>query len=189
MAAKRSRRHLSHALCLSLWGLAASCATPVTVSADFDRTVNFARYHTFGFAGGHLEINGVSDDGNTIVKDRIRNAIVSVMTSKGFVEVPANPDVVVGYFAGARSRTEIESMPPYTPEVGPFWYGGWWGPGYADWWTRTYEEGTLVIDLVDHTTQRLVWRAYARAEVSTPLTDEKIHRGIAKAFERYPPHP
>ena len=136
-------------------------------------------------------MNGISDDGNTLVKDRIRKALSAALRSKGLVETTDHPDLAVGYLGGARSRTEIEGMPPYAPEMGPYWYGGWWGPGYAEWWTRTYEEGTLVIDLVDRTTQRRLVCAYAAAiKVSTPLTSrERSSAAVEKAFKYYPPHP
>ena len=94
----------------------AGCAT-VNVTTDFDRAADFSRYHTFAFAGGHLIINGVADDGNTLVKDRIRNAVVGVMRARGFVETSDHPDLAVGYWAGAHSRTEVEGMPLYSPEI------------------------------------------------------------------------
>jgi hypothetical protein len=166
---------------------AAGCAT-VSVTTDFDHAADFSRYHTFVFAGGHLSINGISDDGNTIVKDRVRNAVVAALRGKGLTDVPSGGDLVVGYWAGARTQTEIEGMPPYAPEMGPYWYGGWWGPGYTQWWTRTYEEGTLVIDLVDPASHRLVWRAYARTEIRPPMSDEKIREVVDRAFSEFPPH-
>ncbi|HVX96745.1 MAG TPA: DUF4136 domain-containing protein [Polyangia bacterium] len=168
--------------------LAAGCAT-VSVSNDYDRSVDFSRFHTFAVAGGRVFMNGISDDGNTLLKDRIHRAVSAALTSKGLTETTERPDLLVGYLAGARTRTEIEGMPPYAPEMGPYWYGGWWGPGYAEWWTRTYDEGTLVIDLVDQATHKLVWRAYARAEVKPPVSDEKIRAAVEKAFKAYPPKP
>ena len=167
---------------------AAGCAT-VSVSTDFDRSVDFSRYRTFVFVGGRLSNNGISDDGNTLVKDRIHNAVVATLRTKGLTESPENADLAVGYWAGARTKTEIEGMPPYAPEFGPYWYGGWWGPGYSQWWTRTYDEGTLVIDLVDRTNHRLVWRAYARTEVKQPVSDEKVRQIVERAFKDFPPHP
>jgi Domain of unknown function (DUF4136) len=166
--------------------LAAGCAT-VAVANDYDRTTDFSRYHTFSFAGGRVILNGLSDDGNTLVKDRVRTAIIGALQAKGLVESATTSDLVVGYLAGARTRTEIEGMPPYAPEVGPYWYGGWWGPGYAEWWTRTYEEGTLVIDLVDAKTHHLVWRAYARTEVGSPVSEQKVRDAVEKSFRAYPP--
>jgi hypothetical protein len=168
--------------------LSSACAT-VSVATDFDHAADFSKYRTYQLAGGHIVVNGVLDDANTLVKERIQGALMSALQAKGLTPVQgdAAPDLMVGYVAGARRRTEIEGMGPYTPGVGPYWNAGWWTPGYMDWWTRTYDEGTLVIDLVDGPSKRLVWRAYARAEVSPPVTDEKVRAAVNKAFDKYPP--
>lgn len=164
------------------------CAT-VSVATDFDHTVDFSKYRTYQLVGGHIVNNGVLDDGNTLVKERINGSLVNAMQAKGLTPVQgdAAPDLIVGYMAGARRRTEIEGMGPYTPGVGPYWNAGWWTPGYMDWWSRSYEEGTLVIDLVDAASKRLVWRAYTRAEITQPVTDQKVAKAVDKAFKDYPP--
>jgi Domain of unknown function (DUF4136) len=181
-------RHLAAVFGVALATWVGGCAT-VSIATDYDRSVSFSRYRSFAIAGGHIQVDGLLDDGNTLLKDRIQRAISGALRGKGLVETPTGPDLVVGYIAGARTRTEIEGMQPYAPGLGPFWYGGWWAPGFADWWTRTYDEGTLVIDLVDQATHRLVWRAYARAEVKEPVTDQKVREAVDQAFARYPPRP
>jgi hypothetical protein len=173
---------------LAALALAAGACATVSVTTDFDRAADFSRYRTFTLAGGNLQINGLSDNGNTLVKDRIQNALRATLTAKGLVETSTAPDLFVGYLAGARSRTEIEGMPPYAPDMGPYWYGGWWGPGYAEWWTRTYEEGTLVVDLVDASSHKLAWRAYARSEIKPPVSEQKVRDVVESAFKGYPPH-
>jgi hypothetical protein len=169
--------------------LIVSCAT-VQVAIDHDPAVDFTRFRTFQLVGGHLMRDGISDDNNTLVQDRIVGALRSALQGKGLHEAGAGApaDLDVGYFAGARTRTEIEAMPAYGPGFGPFWYGGWWDPAYKDWWTRTYNEGTLVIDLVDAQTKRLVWRAYTQTEIHIPVSDEKIREAVGKAFQSFPPH-
>ena len=184
LAARLRPVHVAFAVALS-----AGCATAVSVSTDFDHAADFSRYHTFSFVGGHLSLDGVADEGNTLAKDRIRNAVVAALGERGLAESSDHPDLAVGYWAGARSRTEIEGMPPYAPEMGPYWYGGWWGPGYTQWWTRTYDEGTLIIDLVDPASHRLVWRAYTRTEIKQPVDDKRVREIVERAFKDFPPHP
>lgn len=171
--------------------LSSACATAVSVATDFDHAADFSKYRTYQLIGGHIVVNGVLDDANTLVKDRINSALASALNGKGLTQLQpgetAAPDLIVGYVAGARRRTEIEGMGPYSPGVGPYWNAGWWSPGYMDWWTRSYDEGTLVIDLVDGASKRLVWRAYTRAEVNAPVTDEKVRVAVNKAFKNYPP--
>lgn len=166
----------------------AGCAT-VSVATDYDHAVDFTSYHTFQIVGGHLMRDGVADEGNTLVKDRIEAALRAALQAKGLQETADGAQVDVGYYAGARSRTEVEGMRAYGPGTGfgPFWTGGWWDPTYNDWWARTYNEGTLIIDLVDAHTKRLIWRAYAQAEVEVPVSDQKIHQAVDRAFQGYPP--
>jgi Domain of unknown function (DUF4136) len=184
------RRALLGVVLLSAIGFgvfAHGCAT-VSVATDFDRNVDFAHYQTYAFLGGHIWVNGVADDGNTLVKDRIRTAIVAAMGAKGMRETTENPDMYVTYLAGARKRTEIEATTPFSPGVGPYWgVGGWWGPMYTDWWARTYDEGTLIIDLIDAPAKKLVWRAYAQSEINPPGNGQKISQSVEKAFKKYPP--
>ena len=169
--------------------LTMSCAT-TSVATDHDPNVDFTRFRTYAFLGGHIWVNGMADDNNTLVKDRIRNSVVATLTAKGMQQVTSNPDIYVAYLAGARTRTEIESTAPYTAGFGPYFgVGGWWGPMYTDWWARTYNEGTLVIDLVDAASKKLVWRAYAVTEVYKPVSDQKMQQVVAKALKTFPPPP
>jgi len=167
--------------------LTLSCAS-VSIATDYDRNVDFAHYRTFAFLGGHIWVNGMADDNNTLVKDRIRRSVVAELTAKGLQQVTSNPDVYVAYLAGARTRTEVEATGPYVAGFGPYFgVGGWWGPMYTDWWARTYTEGTLVVDLVDAQSKKLVWRAYAETEVNRPISDQKMQQVVDKAFKKFPP--
>jgi hypothetical protein len=167
--------------------MASGCAT-VSVKTDFDPTVDFSQYRSFELIGGELLVNGRSDDTNTLVKDRIRDAITTELVSKGFQAVESGGDLMVAYVAGARTVTEVEAIGPYRPGFGPYWSPrGWWWPAYYDWWTRTYTKGTLVIDLMDAGTKKLVWRAYAGADVTAPDAKDLIAKAVHKAFAKFPP--
>jgi hypothetical protein len=167
--------------------LAGGCAT-VSVKTDFDPSADFSGYRTFQLLNGVLMIDGRPDVRNTLVLDRIRAAITSELTQRGLQPVATGGDVGIAFVAGARTVTEIESVGPSGPGWGPYWGGGgWWGAGYMDWWTRTYTKGTLVIDVMDARTQKLVWRAYLGADVNSPDASTLIKKGVHKAFDRYPP--
>ncbi len=184
---RRALLKLVGGVVVALAMLTLSCAS-VSVATDYDRNVDFTHYRTFAFLGGHIWANGIPDDNNTLVKDRIRNAIVGELTAKGLQQVTSNPDVYVAYLAGARRRTEIETTGPYFTGFGPYvGVGGWWGPMYTNWWARTYDEGTLVIDLLDSQSKKLVWRAYAQTEINNPVSEQKTQKVMDKAFRNFPP--
>jgi hypothetical protein len=172
---------------VALLTLAASCAT-VSVKTDFDSGADFSRYRTFQMIGGTLLIDGHPDNHNTLVLDRIRGAISAQAMQRGLQLVESGGDLAVSFVAGGRTVTEVEATGPYGAGYGPYWgMRGWWGPMYTDWWTRTYTRGTLIIDLMDARTSKLVWRAYAQADVNSPDARELINKAVKKAFERYPP--
>jgi hypothetical protein len=52
-----------------------------------------------------------------------------------------------------------------------------------------HPEGTLVIDLVDSRSQKLVWRAYCTAVGSNLADASLIQKAVNKALERFPPPP
>jgi hypothetical protein len=172
-----------------LAGLAPACAT-VTVRTDHDPYVDFSRYRTFSVLGGQMIVDGRRDDSNTVLKDRIQDAITAELASKGLQPVGVGGDLLVGYVAGARTVTEMQVSEAHVPGYGPYGaWGGWWGPAYQDWWNREYTKGTLVIDLMDAENKRLVWRAYTQADVTSPGAKEIVHRAVQKAFGKFPPRP
>jgi hypothetical protein len=172
---------------IALLALAAGCAT-VSVKTDFDSGVDFSQYRTFQMIGGTVLLDGRPDTRNTLVTDRIRSAISAEAMQRGLQMVESGGDLAIAFVAGGRTVTELEGTGPYGPGFGPYWgMRGWWGPTYTDWWTHTYTRGTLIIDLMDAHTSKLVWRAYAQADVNSPDARDLIKKAVKKAFERYPP--
>jgi hypothetical protein len=53
----------------------------------------------------------------------------------------------------------------------------------------TYLQGTLIVDLYDAKTKKMVWRGVATDTVSdqTSKNTEHIDKAIGKMFEKYPP--
>jgi hypothetical protein len=71
-------------------------------------------------------------------------------------------------------------------------FGGWvWGMGpVAPTTVETYTEGTMVVDLFDTQTKKIVWRGTAEKEISSKpqkVTNE-IEKAIEKLFKHFPPN-
>jgi hypothetical protein len=69
-----------------------------------------------------------------------------------------------------------------------FGYGPWWGGGYGTANVETYVEGTLVVDLYDANTKKMVWRGVATATASEKPTKNaaKMTKAVDKMFEKLP---
>jgi Domain of unknown function (DUF4136) len=163
------------------------CST-MQATSDYDRTASFIQYRTFKMLDGKMmpSIPGAPTD--TLARDRIRDEITKQLVAKGLLPTATNPDLLVGFVAGAQRREELEAVAPYDSVLGP--YPGLWGPG--DVWTTEYQHGTLVIDLIDAHTKKMVWRSIVEvdknklSELSEPNT---IRQAVHKAFQKFPPPP
>ena len=72
-----------------------------------------------------------------------------------------------------------------------------WGYGYGLRWhshkyrTRTYDEGTLVLDFVDTASKKLIWRGTAKGLVESNRTpeelDDLVNEAVKKTLKNFPP--
>ncbi len=159
-------------------GLAA-CSSLQT-SYDAKPGTDFSKYKTFGF-------KDVEDIKNTILVERIKNAVSMQLTAKGLTRSEESPDLWVVTHPRLSKQTQIN-----TYNTG--WGYGWGWRGGMGTTTSTVEEipvGTLVVDLVDARANELVWRGTASdtlKENATPEEREKnLNNAMAKLFENYPP--
>jgi hypothetical protein len=170
----RGLRPLAAAVAISLVLSQAALAQKIT--AEFDESVDFAKFKTFTVRDGRLNARNPALN-NDLTKKHIVAQIESGLADRGLKksDTPAS-DLNVFYTFGAVRQVETETYP-----------GGWRGLG-----TRVarvpYAEGTLVIDLKDPSTHSLVWRGIAVDEESDPgkLAD-RLDKMIAKALKKYPP--
>jgi hypothetical protein len=160
--------------------LLAACST-LSVNTDYDPAARFASYRTYQVVGGSI----ANDPGDTLVKNRIAGGIHQALQTRGLQPVESSPDLLVTYRAGAERQTEVVGG-PYGPPYGPFFWDETWG---NDLRVINYTEGTLVVDLIDARTRRLVWRAYTAEQLDGPPRQQQINKALHKAFNRYPPAP
>lgn len=169
-------RYLAQVILLMTLAAAAGCSS-ISVSTDFDSNADFAEYKTFGWM--EETESGEGYDYSGLLDDRIKSAVDKQLQDKGLMKATTNTDLFVVYHAGKKQQLEVED----------WGYGGWWGVGGGD--VYTYEKGTLIVDLVDADTKKMVWRGTAQKALSDdPSTSERdaaIGEAIQKMFENYPP--
>lgn len=159
--------------------LLAGSAFSQTVKTDFDPDADFTKFRTYAWKNG-TPLPDSPAMNNTLVGERVRNAINGQLSMQGMREHQQNPDFFVTFFVGQRERTEIDT---FGYAAAPRWRAGW-----GDVMVRNHREGTLVIDIVDAKTGRLAWRAYCTDTVNDPKDlEKKINKAVEKAFKKYPP--
>lgn len=180
-------RFLMAWLVLSLFAFA-GCTGP-NVLTDFDRSADFSAFHTYAFAGlTDRDQGGVLD--NSLMRKRIEELVGLQLTAKGLrrVGLEDRPDLLVHFWVSVKDKQVIQS----SGMAGGPYYGGryGWGPGYyGGVTTYEYKEGTLIVDLAESSKKELVWRAtIVEMLEDTPEENfEMANKGVAKAFENYPP--
>jgi hypothetical protein len=160
------------------------CAS-VSVKTDYDRSVDFSRFHTYRWDGG----GKMMDDSlmrDPLLRKRIKRAVDQVLQAKGFALATADDaDVAVAIHTGVQERMRVTNWGGYG------WYDTWWGPygGRVD--VSYYTQGTLVIDVVDEASGELAWRGLGEGivrEYNDPEEMEAdIHHTVEEILKNFPP--
>jgi hypothetical protein len=150
----------------------------LSTKSDFDRSIDFTQYRTFGF------IEDLADDqggkiGDDVIVGHIKNSIEKELTAKGMEKVAADDaDMLVAYHVIHRNRVAIDTY--------GYRYDPW---SYVD--VNRYIAGMAVIDLVDNESRETVWRGIANDVVSEnkerDSDPERIDYIINKILKKYPP--
>jgi hypothetical protein len=157
---------------LALFFLATSIARADKVTADYDHTANFSKYRTFMW----MHEPEMSEP---LMRQRVMNAVNAQLTSRGMRQVTQGADLVVA----ANLATEEK----HTWDT--YYSGAWdWGGGWTTTTERTYEVGTLAVDLFDTSSKKLVWQGIGVDELShkPEKRTKEYDKQIAKMFREFP---
>jgi hypothetical protein len=160
----------------------AGCAT-MNVSSHIERGVSFSEYVTYDWGPpDNLPIGDPRLDNNAFFNDHLQGAIEKKMAAKGFERaVTGTPDLLVHYHASVNQKLDVYAVDQR--------YGYCYGncePQIVD-----YEEGTLVIDLVDAKTNKVVWRGWAQEAMNGIIDNQarlekQVDEGVTKMMRLLP---
>lgn len=179
-------------LLLSLAFVGCKSAGPLgRVGYDWDQSYDLNAYKSFSIA----PINTTSAISPILLK-RVGNEVTQQLTEKGLtlVRAEAADSAELWVVIHATSEIKVDSY-----NYGSFSYGAsythrrmgvYGGYGYPIGGTevRSYEEGTLMLDLVDSKAKELVWRGYGSAEMrGKDISDEEITASVTQLMQNFPP--
>lgn len=164
--------------------LLAACAATMTVSSHADRNLDFARYHSF--AWGPADALPTGDprlDQDPFFKDRLQGAVEKHLSKRGIAMTDGDADLLIHYHANVTRRID----PNQFDRANGYCPGGECVPSPV-----SYEAGTLVIDMVDARSHRLVWRGWAQTDVEELLRGpdamtRTIDQAVTRMLLRLPP--
>jgi hypothetical protein len=167
----------------------AGCASEgVSVSTDYDHAAQFGKYKTYTLAPPKR-----GETMSPLGEATLRDALRAEMSRRGIAEAAgrkAELDVVRHAFI--QEKVSVEQYTDWGYDHGSWPYArgnyGFWGGApttYTD--VNQYGEGTLILDLVDARTRKLVFRGTGKGVVGGPQENAaKIREAVAKMFAAYP---
>lgn len=183
--------------CATIPVLAALTAcTPISVRYDYDSGVDLAAWKTYDWYAASPKAKGRPDGVQDSLMDRrVRRIVERELAARGFAQRPeGEPDFRVVWYPVYQEHY----INTYTA-LGPAWgWGyGWggrpWGYGVATGFqeVRRFQEGSLVLEVVDGKRDRLVWQAVAEGALTgirNPQdAEEQVTRAVRRMLQKFPP--
>ena len=159
---------------LTLLFTVSGCGT-MSIGHEYDPKYDFTKLKTYSWISNPNESPEV-----VLVMKRLKPMIDKNLAKLGFQQSD-EPDFKIA--------THVQSKE--TVDVASWGYGyGWRGSYGYGVEAYQYEEGSLLVDIVDAKTNELVWQGLARAELKhtdPELRDRNARRAINKLFKHFPP--
>jgi len=176
--------------------LLSSCSS-LTVSSDYDKTIDFTKFKTasyYGWADNSDKLLSPFD------KERLEQSFANEFNKRGITFVKEGGELTVALFIQTQQQQETTAT---TTGMGMGYrgYGGYWGYGPGWGWgggmaqttynTYNYTVGTLVCDVFDTQEKKLIWEGIGQGTVDdNPQTrEENIPKAVAKIMAEYPVPP
>ena len=168
------RRFIPVALVVLSLGVAARAFDDV--HTDYDKKADFSKYKTYSWAKVQTS--------NPLWEQRIKDAVDPELQAKGWQKVDSGGDVALTAVGSARDQQEYTT---FYDRLSPWWWRGFGNEATTT--VQTYRIGTLVLDMYDVQTHRLIWRGTASDMLSDKPSknEKKLDKTIAKMFDKFPP--
>lgn len=172
----RLRQVSSAAMAAAIAVAAGGCAT-MNVSSHVERGIDFAQYKSFDWGPADaLPTGDPRLDKDPFFKDQLQGAVERQLARRGVaLSSSGTPDLRIHYHANVSQRINVSGADRQYGCPGP------------DCGARVdeYEAGTIVIDVVDTRTNKVVWRGWAQDRLEPLLANrDRLADHIAKAVER-----
>lgn len=164
-------------LSISMVALLACASFAQHVQTDYDRSANFSQYKTYSWEAVNTR--------NQLDVDRIKNAVNADLTAKGWTQLPTGGSVRLMAIEATQNQQTLNTF--YNG-----FGGGWrWRGGFGDSTTYVdnYKVGTLVLDMFDAQSRKLLWRGAASDTLSDKADKniKNLNKGVQKMLKDFPP--
>lgn len=170
--------------CILIIFLSAACSS-ISVKTDYDPSVDFSSYKTYRW----IDFDKMTDDHlskNPLLRNRIISTVDEELKRKGFILSEEDEvDLVVVVHGSSEERMNVTNW------TGVYRYDSWEGQ-YGDRVDVSYyEQGTLVIDVVDTKDDDLIWRGLGTSVIKDYADPESLQKAVneyvSRVLKDFPP--
>lgn len=172
-------------LALSL--LLAACAPRIYTEQDQD--AKLSGYHRFAWLSPPTAPVRDPILDSQILESRVHKAVSADLQARGYEEVApdGNPDFMVTYHTSAK-QTVQSSGPSFSfgfIDAFPHGFGAVGFPIGPE--VQTRDEGTLMLDVLDGQSKRLVWRGWTTELLNQDnYGDKSVQEAVKDIFDKFP---
>jgi hypothetical protein len=163
----------------------------LSVNSFTETGADFRRYRTYAFAPAATRSTGDPRlDDNRFFDERVRAAIDRTLPARGLQKVNgAKADALVHYHASVGQRIELNDSG--RPDCAAVATAGTGRTVPVNCQPYVYDAGTLLIDLVDARTRKLLWRGWANGSMNGVMADQewmerRVDDSVARILEKLP---
>ena len=177
-------RRLSGLTAAALFALALSGCATMTASSHIERGLDFTRYSTYDWGPADaLPTGDPRLDKDPFFQDHMLGAVEKQLAGRGFDRATSGtPDLLIHYHASVTERIDLNRVDRQY---------GYCGDPNCSAQALDYEAGTLVLDIVDARTDKLIWRGWAQDSIERVLDHRdrmarKIDEAVRRMVQRLP---
>lgn len=163
----------------SLMLLVATACVAAQVKTDYDRAANFGQYKTYSWQNVNTR--------DPLMVDRIKSVVNAALATKGWTEAPSGGDVALVAIETTQDQQALDTF--YDGFGGGWRWRGFGGLGEATTTVETYKVGTLVVDIFDANSRKLIWRGSASDTLSnnSEKNIKDLDKSVKGMFTHFPP--
>ena len=174
---------MKYLLNLTLMLLSIQMVAQVSVSSDYDKSVDFSKYKTYKYTDEAMNLPVTS-----LNQQRLIEALSDAMASKGFTQSD-DPDIRVDLTISTQQKQTATETTNYYGTGYRYRWGGGFSTSTIN--VNDYTEGTIFLDFIDAESNQLVWQGRGVGTVQEKSSPEKrekrANKGMAKILKKYPP--
>ena len=171
--------------------LSLSACSTLQVTTEYDRDASFKNLSNYAWLPEPALPEKNRHIDNKDLDKQIRASVNKSLTSKGFhLQDSTKPSFLIGYHVAFEQKTSINTVNRHYG-YDPAWNANAWR-GTTDLGQHNFEQGSIILDIINTSTNELLWRSTAAAEIdpyaNTKTRLQRIDKAINKMLSAFPPN-